>query len=220
MFVALQPCVHGFLNGCRPFLGVDASSLTGRYSGQLASATSVDGHNWLYNVAYGIFETETKDNWEWFMVHLHRAIGRPDGLVICTDACKGLETAVGKVFPKAEYRECMRHLYGNFIKHYQGDVFTEHLYPAARTYTEGLFKWHMRKIHEFAPDAIKYLQDFHNRIWYRSGFSEKSKCDYLTNNVSESLGSRSGHLNWVELRAGLRFKGLGAAQRIIQTRKG
>jgi len=27
------------------------------------------------------------------------------------------------------------------------------LYPAARSYTEELFKWHMKKIAEFAPDA-------------------------------------------------------------------
>jgi hypothetical protein len=43
IFVALKPCVDGFLVGCRPFIGVDASSLTGKYTGQLASATGVDG---------------------------------------------------------------------------------------------------------------------------------------------------------------------------------
>lgn len=207
MFVALKPCVDGFLAGCRPYLGVDATSLTGRYSGQLASATSVDGHNWLYYVAYGIFETETEDNWTWFMQQLYKAVGCPQGLVICTDACKGLETAVGAVFPQAEYRECMRHLYSNFIKYYQGDVFTEHLYPAARAYTEGLFKWHMKKINEYAPDAILYLDTYHKRLWYRAGFSEDSKCDYLTNNVSESLNAQIKHLKGLllhELVDGLR----------------
>jgi hypothetical protein len=33
MFVALKPCVDGFIAGCRPFLGVDASSLNGKYKG-------------------------------------------------------------------------------------------------------------------------------------------------------------------------------------------
>ncbi|RLN42345.1 putative mudrA protein - maize transposon MuDR [Panicum miliaceum] len=63
IFVALKPCIDGFLAGCRPFTGVDASSLNGKYTGQLASATAVDGHNWLYYVAYAIFDSETKDNW-------------------------------------------------------------------------------------------------------------------------------------------------------------
>ena len=141
------------------------------------------------------------------MEQLQRAVGTPEGLVICTDACKGLETVVGDVFPTAEYRECMRHLYGNFMKYYQSDVFTEHLYPAARSYTEGLFKWHMQKIYNVAPDAIDYLEEFHSRIWYRSGFSEASKCDYLTNNVSESFNAQIRHLKGLllhELVDGLR----------------
>uniref|UniRef100_A0A0A9B029 Uncharacterized protein n=1 Tax=Arundo donax TaxID=35708 RepID=A0A0A9B029_ARUDO len=45
IFVALKPCVEGFLADCRPYIGVDSTSLNGQYKGQLASATSVDGHN-------------------------------------------------------------------------------------------------------------------------------------------------------------------------------
>jgi len=190
IFVALKPCIDGFLAGCRPFVGVDASFLNGKYTGQLASATGVDGHNWLYHIAFGVFDAENEDNWTWFLDNLHSVIGDPPGLVICSDACKGLENAVGAVFPNAENRECARHMYKNFMKYYTGDVFTDHLYPAARNYTEGMFKWHMKKIYEFAPDAIDYLQQNHPRIWYRCGFSEHSKCDYLTNNVSESFNAQ------------------------------
>ena len=62
IFVALKPCIDGFLVGCRPFIGLDASSLNGRYLGQLVSTTRVDGHSWLYHIAYGVFDTETEDN--------------------------------------------------------------------------------------------------------------------------------------------------------------
>jgi hypothetical protein len=47
----------------------------------------------------------------------------------------------------------------------------------------------MKKIFEFAPAAIEYLQEYHPRIWYRCGFSKESKCDYLTNNVSKSFNA-------------------------------
>ena len=103
--------------------------------GQLASATAVDGHNWLYYVAYAVFDSETKDNWIWFMQQLRRAVGCPRGLVISSDACKGLEVAVDQVFPECEYRECIRHLYQNFMKKIHGKVYTDHLYPAARGFT-------------------------------------------------------------------------------------
>jgi hypothetical protein len=99
IFVALKPCIDGFLAGCRPFIGLDASSLNEKYLGQLVSAIGIDGHNWLYHIAYGVFNTETEDNWKWFIQNLHRVVGDPPRLVICSDACKGLEKAVGAVFP-------------------------------------------------------------------------------------------------------------------------
>ena len=62
IFVALKPCVDGFLAGCRLFVGVDPTCLNGKYTGQLASTTAVDGHSWLYHLAYAIFDSETEDN--------------------------------------------------------------------------------------------------------------------------------------------------------------
>jgi transposase-like protein len=44
-------------------------------------------------------------------------------LAICTDACKGLESAVREVFPQAEKRECFRHLMENLKRYYSGDVY-------------------------------------------------------------------------------------------------
>ena len=140
-------------------------------TGQLAAATGVDGHKWLYHIAYGVFDTENEDNWTWFLENLHTVIGDPPGLVLCSDACKGLEKAIDVVFPHAENRECMRHMYSNFMKHYSGDVFTEHLYPVARNYTEGMFKWHMKKILTLLLRPLSTL----NRIMVRYGIDVDSQ---------------------------------------------
>ncbi|XP_044960337.1 uncharacterized protein LOC123411455 isoform X1 [Hordeum vulgare subsp. vulgare] len=190
MFVAFKPCIDGFLAGCRPYVGVDSTALNGKFKGQLASATSVDGHNWLYYVAFAVFDSETGENWKWFMKQLHRAIGSPPGLVISSDACKGLETAIDLVFPNCENRECVRHLYANFMKKFHGKVYTENLYPAARSFSHRKFMYHMKKIREANPTAIEYLEIHHNRLWYRCGFGEASKVDYLTNNISESFNKQ------------------------------
>jgi transposase-like protein len=86
----------------------------------MAAATAIDGHNWMYPLAFGFIDGETIDNWTWFMSQLHKVIGHLPVLAICTDACKGLERTVKDVFPRAEHRECFRHLMQNFIKRFRG----------------------------------------------------------------------------------------------------
>jgi hypothetical protein len=48
----------------------------------------------MFPLAFGLFDTETKENWIWFMEQLGKAIGPLPRLAVCTDACKGLEAAV------------------------------------------------------------------------------------------------------------------------------
>nr|AAK50592.1 putative transposon protein [Oryza sativa Japonica Group] len=116
-----------------PYLGIDSTVLTGKWRGQLASAIGIDGHNWMFPVAYAVFGSETKENWEWFMVCLNKAIGSPEGLVLSTDAGKGIDATVTRVFNNGvEHRECMRHLYKNFQKRFHGEVFERNLWPASR----------------------------------------------------------------------------------------
>jgi hypothetical protein len=186
MFVALKTCVYGFLKGCRPFLGVDSTVLTGRWRGQLASASAVDGHNWLFPVAYGVFESESANSWKWFFEKLQLAIGSPPGLVISTDVGKGIDSAVTSVFSNGvEHRECMRHLVKNFQKKYRGVVFKKHLWPSCRAYNKYHYDYHYNIMKKASPNAMNWIENTHKHLWNRHRLSEVSKCYYVTNNIVE-----------------------------------
>jgi hypothetical protein len=47
-FVALKPCIDGFLQGCRPYIAIDATHLARRSRGQLAGDVAVVGNNCLF----------------------------------------------------------------------------------------------------------------------------------------------------------------------------
>jgi hypothetical protein len=187
-FCAFGPCLQGFREGCRPYISVDSTALNGRWNGHLPSATSVDGHNWMYPLAFGFFESETKDSWTWFMTQLRKAIGDLPILAVCSDACKGLTAAVEHVFPNAEKRECFRHLMQNYVKHFGG---SEHMYPAARAYRPEVFEHHYANVAAI-PEVHKWLEDWHGLLWYRSCFNQAIKCDYITNNIAEVFN------NWIK----------------------
>jgi hypothetical protein len=145
IFVALKASEDGFFGGCRPYLAIDSTFLTGMFKGQLVIACAVDAHNWLFLVVYAIMECENSDNWKWFMERLHDIIGDPPGLVICTDEGKGL-IIVTDVFETIEHRECMRHLVTNFKKRFHGKVYDENLWPTTYAWQPKKYDQHMENI--------------------------------------------------------------------------
>ncbi|XP_066347842.1 uncharacterized protein [Miscanthus floridulus] len=167
-FCAFKASIDGFVNGCRPYISVDSTALNGTWNSHMPTALALDGHNWMFPVAFGFFNSETKDNWVWFMEQLRKSIGPMEKLAICTDACKGLESAVKIVFPQAEMRECFRHLMENMKKYYNGDVYGKNMWLAARAYSAHKFKFFFDKVLAASPDVQKWLTEHHPFLWART----------------------------------------------------
>ncbi|XP_062203799.1 uncharacterized protein LOC133906007 [Phragmites australis] len=188
IFVALKLCIDGFLQGCRSYLAIDSTHLIGRQRGQLAAACAIDGYNFIYLVAYGVFEPESIDNWEWFINNLKKAVGEPNGLVVSTDARKGITKGVNNVYPHVEHIECFRHLFKNFRKKFKGGDYERHMWPLGLSYTEEAYHKHWPFIARHA-NAVKFLAENHSLLWSRSKFSTYSKVDYVNNNLSKSFNT-------------------------------
>jgi hypothetical protein len=192
-FFAIKPYVDGFLKGCRPYLAVDSTFHCGKFRGQLCIACAIDAHNWMYPVAVGIIDSETNENWVWFFERLKEAIGSPPGLTLCTDYGQAVMHGVSEVYPLAEHRECMYHLVQNFKKRYTGKISDDHLWASSYAWNSYMFEKHYQAMAAAKPEAMKYLQENHKKLWTRSQYSPLSKVDYVTNNIVESFN------NWIKL---------------------
>ncbi|KAH7865768.1 hypothetical protein Vadar_010984 [Vaccinium darrowii] len=61
LFVPFEAMINGFLNGCRPFIGIDGCHLKGPYGGVLISAVALDGNSGLFPLAVALVESENNE---------------------------------------------------------------------------------------------------------------------------------------------------------------
>ena len=74
LFVSFQASIYGFLNACRPLIGLDRTLLKSKYLGTLLFATGFDGDGALFPLAFGVVDEENDDNWMWFLSELHNLL--------------------------------------------------------------------------------------------------------------------------------------------------
>jgi len=51
---SFKASLDGFINGCRPYISVDSTALNGEWNGHMPAANAIDGHNWLYPIAFAV----------------------------------------------------------------------------------------------------------------------------------------------------------------------
>ncbi|PKU67989.1 hypothetical protein MA16_Dca007024 [Dendrobium catenatum] len=118
-YVSFKVCVDGFLYGCRPLISLDACHLKSKYLGVFLSANSVDGNNGLFTIAFAVIEAESKHSWSWFLKNMVESIGSNlSTLSFISNMEKGLGEAIREIYPEAEHRICIRHLWKNIKKNF------------------------------------------------------------------------------------------------------
>ena len=79
LFFCVNAARLGFLEGCRPFLGLDGCFIKLTTGAQILAATGRDGNNNIYPIAWGIVDKEDTENWQWFLEQLKEALGGDEG---------------------------------------------------------------------------------------------------------------------------------------------
>ena len=93
------------------------------------------------------------------------------------------------LYPDAEHRHCVRHLYNNFKLKHPGEGLKQPMWNAARSSTVPWYNKHMDDLRVISQEAFDWFEDKRPRQWSRAFFVDESKCDILLNNLCESFNS-------------------------------
>ncbi|XP_075474352.1 uncharacterized protein LOC142505306 [Primulina tabacum] len=192
LFISFQASIYGFLNACRPLLGLDRTFLKSKYLGTLLLATGFDGDGGLFPVAFGVVDEENDDNWMWFLSELHSLLEvnteNMPRLTILSDRQKGIVDGVEANFPTAFHGFCMRHLSESFRKEFNNTMLVNLLWETAHVLTVNEFDTKILEIEEISQDAAYWIRRIPPRLWATAYF-EGTRFGHLTANIVESLNT-------------------------------
>ncbi|KAL5802961.1 hypothetical protein ACOSQ4_031266 [Xanthoceras sorbifolium] len=193
-FLSFHAQKHGFLGGCRPFIGLDGCHLKGPLGGVLLAAVALDANNGVYPLAVCICEAENLLSWSWFLKHLHDYLKYPTEKPLCfmSDRQKGVLSALEMQFPFATTRFCARHIYANFRLKHSGQKFKTLFWMCSRSSNLFEFNDAMAEIGRVNIDARTWLDKINPIHWSRHAFDQSIKCDHVTNNMTESFNNMLG----------------------------
>ena len=91
------------------------------------------------------------------------------------------------LFPTAEHRFCVKHIYNNFKLNFKGLELKAALWRCATATTVREFEKRMQDMKELDKEAWEYLADIQPTQWTKSHFTPRAISDCYVNNLSESF---------------------------------
>ncbi|KAK2662250.1 hypothetical protein Ddye_000824 [Dipteronia dyeriana] len=146
-FLSFHAQKIGYLEGCRPFIGLDGCNLKSPHEGILFCTIALDANCGVYPLALGVCEIECFEIWKWFVMLLHEHVGMHERRTMCfmTDRQKGIPGALSECWPNNISRFCGRHILQNMMSKFKIDYLKELFWHAARSSNRAEFLEKMRK---------------------------------------------------------------------------
>jgi hypothetical protein len=192
LFISFKASIFGFVNACRPLIGLDRVLLKNKYFGTLFLATGFDGDGALFPLAFGMVDEETDENWVWFLSELHELLEKNTEnmprLTILSDRQKGIVDGVEFNFPTAFHGYCMCHVSETFKTEFNDPQLVNLLWEAAHALTVTEFETKLLEIEDISLEAAVWIRHLPPRLWTTAYF-EGTRYGHLTAEITESLNS-------------------------------
>ncbi|KAG5534952.1 hypothetical protein RHGRI_022909 [Rhododendron griersonianum] len=197
VFVAFGACLNGF-NHCRPLIFLDAAHLKGRYRGTILGATGKNGNQGIYPICFAVVDSETYENWRWFLEHLRLVLAPGRNITFISDRHMGLLMARRDIFPESGHGYCLLHLKRNLRDHLKGTTRAHRermvslFVCCAYAPTREIFHQTMSSLVSSGGYRVnEFLTNLHYENW-SNAFFRGQRYGEMTSNVAESFNS------WIE----------------------
>ncbi|XP_008801985.1 uncharacterized protein LOC103715957 [Phoenix dactylifera] len=200
LFISFHASVVGFIRGYRPLIFMDGTFIKHKDGGVVLGATSKDANDDMFSIAYGVVDTETDDNWDWFCRNLKEAIyscieWRSEQITFMTDRHQEIIKSVPKYFSGSYHSYCFRHVKDNFknqvLVHYcasERKMLLDLLNAAAYTPRLNVFHKLISKLTLDAPGSRTFLLHANPKHWANAVFPGP-RWGIMTSNVAECFNS-------------------------------
>jgi hypothetical protein len=190
LFISYRASIYGFINACRPLLELDRAHLKGKYLGSILCAAAVDADDALFPLAIAIVDTESDENWMWFMSELRKLLGvntdNMPRLTILSERQRGMVEAVETHFPSASHGFCLRYVSENFRDTFKNTKLVNIFWNAVYALTAAEFESKITEMIEVSQDVISWFQQFPPYLWAVAYF-DGVRYGHFTLGVTELL---------------------------------
>uniref|UniRef100_A0AB38Z7H9 DBD protein n=1 Tax=Paeonia suffruticosa TaxID=45171 RepID=A0AB38Z7H9_PAESU len=177
LFVAFHASLYGFQNGCRPLLFLDTLSLNSKYPSELLTATSLDGNDGIFPVAFAIVDTVDDDSWRWFLSQLKSVLSTIQPITFVADRWVALRFSISSIFENSNHGYCLHHLTEDLKKDLKNsytretlEVIITHVYTAAHATTVDGFQNCVESIQSFSSEAREWILQSEPEHWANAYF--------------------------------------------------
>uniref|UniRef100_A0A1J3CWK3 SWIM-type domain-containing protein n=2 Tax=Noccaea caerulescens TaxID=107243 RepID=A0A1J3CWK3_NOCCA len=178
LFISFYASISGFTQGCRPLLFLDSAVLNSKYQGVMLVATAPDAEDGVFPVAFAVVDSETEENWIWFLENLKLALADPRRITFVADFQNGLKNALPLVFGDEHYHAyCLRHLAEKLnmdlkaqFSHEARRFMLNDFYAAAYAARPEAYYQSLENIKSISPDAYAWVIESEPHHWANALF--------------------------------------------------